>query len=36
MQNPMPPNPRYYMTKLAALIAKLENHVEKETENAQV
>ncbi len=30
MQNPMPPNPRYYMTKLAALIAKLETYVEKD------
>ena len=33
MQKPLPPNPRYYMTQLAALIAKLEKHV-KETEDA--
>jgi len=31
MQNPMPPNPRYYMNQLAALIAKLEKHVQKES-----
>jgi len=32
MQNPLPPNPRYYMTKLAALIAKLEKHVKEDTD----
>ena len=34
MKNTMPPNPRYYMNQLAALIATLEKHVQKETNNA--